>query len=54
MCSPALLAPRRSLEQLLDDLVAQLGELPLDDKRRGKLAADIRQVEAALDERGPA
>lgn len=44
--------PTRSLEQLLADLQSRYDALPMTDPRRGPLATSIREVEAAIDERG--
>ena len=52
---PAALAqhgPLRSLEQLLAELVARYDALPMQHRDRGPLAVRIREVEAAIDERG--
>jgi len=46
-----LAAPRRSLEQYLDELVARFDALPLQDRRRADLARRIREVEAEIDGR---
>ncbi len=41
--------PARSLEQYLAELVEQMNRLPLNDRRRGRLATRIREIEIQLD-----
>jgi hypothetical protein len=41
--------PARALTEYRDELVERMRRLPLTDRRRARLADQIRQVEAAID-----